>query len=134
MARAFDVDLRELNALCDRGQALDDLRDILDVILKQKKDDTQKTFYSEADPSGVPWKPLAESTLAQKEGKSIGRETNRLFNAIDIFLSGNEGRIFNDTPYAGFFNAVRPFLSWTLEDEQRIPEVFTKDLQKRLRT
>lgn len=128
----MDVDLRELNALCDRAEDLNNLRSTLNKVLEEKKQDTLNCFFYESDPSGVPWKPLAESTLAQKQGTSIGRETNKLFDAIDIFVSGNEGRVFNDVPYAIFFNKVRPFLEWTLEDERTMPKTFDQDIQRRL--
>jgi phage gpG-like protein len=132
VAREVSVDLSELNALCDRGATLANLRSPLAKLLEAKKQDTQQSFFTESAPNGTPWKPLASSTLAQKQGTSIGRETNRLFNAIDIFLSNNEGQVFNDTPYAGFFQAKRPFLEWTPEDEQRVQQIFDNDVDRRL--
>lgn len=127
------VDLRELEILCKKGAGLSNLTSLLTDVVEQKRQDALDCFTNESDPSGVPWKPLAKSTLGAKQSPYIGRESEKLFNAVRDRVSGNEGEIFNDVPYAGFFNAVRPFLDWTPEDEQMFSEVMGRGVKERLK-
>lgn len=83
-----------LKAVRDRAQKMKDLNKPLRKAGLYMERETKMNFARESDPDGGGWAPLAASTLAQKRGGGILKETGALSASIAMIgPSGDQVKV-----------------------------------------
>ncbi|NES64669.1 MAG: hypothetical protein F6K24_05115 [Okeania sp. SIO2D1] len=120
------ADASDLKECLDKiSKELRSPRKLLIEVGRYKVAVTRQNFEKERSPNRIPWRDLKRGTWLRKQTNFIGRESFRLYEGTDyeINLSDKSTVIFNNVPYAAFFQALRPFLDWSSEDEERVFEI-----------
>ena len=78
------------NALRRASRKLSDPRDLMQDAAQFAVERLEETYTAENDPYGVPWAPLAPSTLRQKAGSAILIEKGSLNASLGYNLLGSQ--------------------------------------------
>lgn len=79
--------------------------ELMEAVAGQLKENVELRFITKTDPNGVPWKPLAESTLARKKGKgSILELSGHMKDSLDsnVAPDGAFAEVGFGEAYAGY--------------------------------
>lgn len=92
---------------------------------------TRERITKEITPSGDSFVELAESTLRQKQGEGILKETNALVNSVESLVNGNSCEIYPSGiayDYVHQFGTSkvprREYMGFGDEDADKIEELF----------
>lgn len=102
MAVTVNVEARAaLKAVRDRARKMEDLNKPLRKAGLYMERETKMNFARESGPDGAGWAPLAASTLAQKRGGGILKETGALSASIAMIgPSGDQVKVASQgVPY-----------------------------------
>lgn len=99
----------------------------------------KQRFLKEQDPQGNPWKPLAASTIADKQRRgaplSILRDRGFLVSSIAFHVGGAEVRVGTSQEYAIWLQKgtrrmpARPFMGFESGDADAIAGIFRRHIQ-----
>lgn len=89
----------ELRKIADRaGDLADAQREFGEYLLGAH----ERRFEAEVDPDGQPWAPLAPSTLEQKAGDGILRDSGRLASSLHYQMEGDTLLFGTNVEYAEY--------------------------------
>lgn len=154
----IEVEIDDTNArqlLNELKTRLGDLGPVLEAVGQIIQSGTQQRFVDQQGPDGQAWAPLSAVTLDRRRkagrGAQILRDTGRLMNSISYRVSGESVSVFTNVIYAGTqqFGAkkgaygrtrrgapipwgnvpARPFLGYSVEDNEAVIEVLQGYLQ-----
>jgi len=121
--------LADLNRL---SEGLDNLQEPLDEAGLYMERETRLNFARQSDPDGKPWAALKPSTLRQKRGSAILRESSALAGSIAKEpASASSVRVRSEGVRYGIFHATgtskmvsRPFIGIAARHKPPIERIF----------